>query len=59
MQIRPPQKTSQGSDYGHRNATKVTSFQTRTGIAADGMVGAEAEAQLPAELSKKRRTDGH
>jgi len=46
-------------DYGAETRQVVTSFQTRTGIAADGIAGIQTEAKLLSELSSIRRTDGH
>jgi putative chitinase len=44
-------------DYGPETRQAVTSFQMHAGIVADGMAGAQTEAQLLNELSGGRRSE--
>jgi peptidoglycan hydrolase-like protein with peptidoglycan-binding domain len=46
-------------EYGAETRQVVTSFQMRTGIAADGVAAAQTEAKLLSELNRMRESDGH
>jgi peptidoglycan hydrolase-like protein with peptidoglycan-binding domain len=46
-------------DYGPETRQAVTSFQTHSGIIADGIAGGQTEAKLLAELGDRHRSDIH
>jgi peptidoglycan hydrolase-like protein with peptidoglycan-binding domain len=53
------EKLAVDGEYGAETRQVVTSFQMRTGIAADGVAAAQTEAKLLSELNRMRESDGH